>query len=149
MPTHTGGQPHGSGHHRSSSSITSLSQFGILPPVVPIVPGSHSSTSHLANPAAIAPSTALGGGPAPAPGPNQTRVLLLSNFSASLKTKDLQDLVAEWQDDHGGLKVKWRDDTSAWIVFNDPTVGAFTSRADALSVPLLCARGCSRQQCSS
>jgi len=149
VPTHTGGQPHGSGHHRSSSSITSLSQFGILPPVVPIVPGSHSSTSHLANPAAIAPSTALGGGPAPAPGPNQTRVLLLSNFSASLKTKDLQDLVAEWQDDHGGLKVKWRDDTSAWIVFNDPTVGAFTSRADALSVPLLCARGCSRQQCGS
>ncbi|GAA5845041.1 hypothetical protein JCM9279_005413 [Rhodotorula babjevae] len=118
VPTHTGGQPHGSGHHRSSSSITSLSQFGILPPVAPIVPGSHAAPNpHLANPAAIPPS-----GPAPAPGPNQTRVLLLSNFSASLKTKDLQDLVAEWQDDHGGLKVKWRDDTSAWIVFNDPTV---------------------------
>ncbi|BGP47512.1 hypothetical protein JCM10450v2_003367 [Rhodotorula kratochvilovae] len=94
-PTHTGGAPTGSGHHRSSSSITSLSHLGLGLPSAP------------------------GGGPSQT---NQTRVLLLSNFSPALKTKDLQDLLAEWQDDHGGLKVKWRDDTSAWVVFGDATV---------------------------
>ncbi|GAA5994628.1 uncharacterized protein JCM10292_002178 [Rhodotorula paludigena] len=93
VPQHV---PHGHGHHRSSSSITSLSS--VVPPHV--VPGATAS-----------PSTT-----------NQTRVLLVSNFSPQLKTKDLQDLLAEWQDDHGGLKVKWRDDTSAWIVFGDATV---------------------------
>ncbi|GAA5906775.1 hypothetical protein JCM5296_000834 [Sporobolomyces johnsonii] len=53
---------------------------------------------------------------------NQTRILLLSDFSASLKTRDLQDALAEWEGDRGGFKVKWRDDTSAWVVFGDPGV---------------------------
>ncbi|GAA6019936.1 hypothetical protein JCM11491_006712 [Sporobolomyces phaffii] len=63
--------------------------------------------------------------PATAPSPyalhaaNQTRVLLLSDFDPQLKTRDLMDLLAEWEDDRGGFKVKWRDDTSAWIVFTD------------------------------
>ncbi|GAA6057836.1 hypothetical protein JCM3770_000603 [Rhodotorula araucariae] len=96
-PTHTGGAPTGSGHHRSSSSISSLSHLG-LGMGLPAAPGGGLQQT------------------------NQTRVLLLSNFSPALKTKDLQDLLADWQDDHGGLKVKWRDDTSAWVVFADPTV---------------------------
>lgn len=32
------------------------------------------------------------------------------------------DLCREWEDDRGGFKVKWRDDTSAWIVFADAAV---------------------------
>ncbi|GAA5942166.1 hypothetical protein JCM1841_000031 [Sporobolomyces salmonicolor] len=53
---------------------------------------------------------------------NQTRILLLCDFSPSLKTRDLQDALAEWEGDRGGFKVKWRDDTSAWVVFGDPAV---------------------------
>ncbi|GAA5937184.1 uncharacterized protein JCM15063_002834 [Sporobolomyces koalae] len=65
--------------------------------------------------------------PANAPSPylnsaNQTRILLLSDFDPSLKTRDLMDLLSEWEDDRGGFKVKWRDDTSAWAVFNDAAV---------------------------
>ncbi|GAA5956588.1 hypothetical protein JCM3765_003493 [Sporobolomyces pararoseus] len=53
---------------------------------------------------------------------NQTRILLLSDFDPSLKTRDLMDLLSEWEDDRGGFKVKWRDDTSAWIVFSEASV---------------------------
>lgn len=48
---------------------------------------------------------------------------MLSDFDPALKTKDLMDLCREWEDDRGGFKVKWRDDTSAWIVFADAAVG--------------------------
>lgn len=68
--------------------------------------------------------------PANAPSPfanaaNQTRILLLSDFDPALKTRDLMDLLSEWEDDRGGFKVKWRDDTSAWIVFSDAHVGMY------------------------
>lgn len=136
VPTHTGGQPHGSGHHRSSSSVTSLAQFGIGVPPVP--PGSGPSVTQGGAPGSTPGAAPLGG---PSSGPNQTRILLLSNFSPSLKTKDLQDLVADWQDDHGGLKVKWRDDTSAWVVFADPTVGESHWLARRRLRAALCSRG--------
>lgn len=59
------------------------------------------------------------------PASNTTRVLMLSNFDPTLKTRDIQDVFDAWADDKGGFKIKWRDDVSCYIVFNDPTVGAF------------------------
>ncbi|KAM0754497.1 hypothetical protein T439DRAFT_321534 [Meredithblackwellia eburnea MCA 4105] len=53
---------------------------------------------------------------------NTTRVLLLSKFSSELKTRDIQQLFGEWEDDRGGFKIKWSDDESCWIVFQDPVV---------------------------
>jgi hypothetical protein len=56
--------------------------------------------------------------------PNSTtRVLLLSDFNKELKTRDIQHVFAEWEDDRGGFKIKWVDDTSCLIVFADPGVG--------------------------
>ncbi|KNZ58481.1 uncharacterized protein VP01_1922g2 [Puccinia sorghi] len=55
--------------------------------------------------------------------PNSTtRVLLLSDFNKELKTRDIQHVFAEWEDDRGGFKIKWVDDTSCLIVFADPGV---------------------------
>ncbi|KAI5476540.1 hypothetical protein MNV49_007550 [Pseudohyphozyma bogoriensis] len=53
---------------------------------------------------------------------NTTRILLLSDFSPELKTRDIQALFGEWEDDRGGFKIKWSDDVSCWIVFADPGV---------------------------
>jgi len=55
--------------------------------------------------------------------PNSTtRVLLLADFNKELKTRDIQHVFAEWEDDRGGFKIKWVDDTSCLIVFADPGV---------------------------
>jgi hypothetical protein len=45
------------------------------------------------------------------------------------------DLLSEWEDDRGGFKVKWRDDTSAWVVFNEASVGE-SHFAEAFKKPL-------------
>ncbi|GAA5904610.1 uncharacterized protein JCM6883_003840 [Sporobolomyces salmoneus] len=94
--------------------------------------GSHSSASSLL--------------PANTPSPyansaNQTRILLLSDFDPSLKTRDLMELLSEWEDDRGGFKVKWRDDTSAFIVFHEATTAkrAFLSLLTSPSPSLLSA----------
>ncbi|KAL8278502.1 hypothetical protein RQP46_009192 [Phenoliferia psychrophenolica] len=58
----------------------------------------------------------------PSQGNNTTRILLLSAFSPELKTRDIQALFGEWEDDRGGFKIKWSDDESCWIVFNDAVV---------------------------
>ncbi|GAA5895231.1 hypothetical protein JCM6882_006621 [Rhodosporidiobolus microsporus] len=110
------------GHHPHSSSLSSLSSFappgsgGYLPSA------SHSPHASLSN--GSSPYTAQ---------TNHTRVLLLADFPPSLKTKDLQEALSEWQDEPGGLKVKWRDDTSAWVVFGEPAVAkrAFLSLVTA------------------
>lgn len=64
--------------------------------------------------------------PPPSQGTNTTRILLLAHFSPELKTRDIQAMFGEWEDDRGGFKIKWSDDESCWIVFHDPVVG--TSR---------------------
>ncbi|KAG8834655.1 hypothetical protein FRC18_001699 [Serendipita sp. 400] len=51
-----------------------------------------------------------------------TRILALSGFPASLKTRDIQAAFAEYENDRGGFKIKWIDDTSLLIVFNDAAV---------------------------
>lgn len=66
--------------------------------------------------------------PPPPPPPQQlsacvTRILSLSGFPQSLKTRDVQQAFAEYDQDRGGFRIKWVDDTSLLLVFNDATVG--------------------------
>jgi hypothetical protein len=51
-----------------------------------------------------------------------TRILSLTGFSKELKTKDIQAAFADWEGLNGGFKIKWRDDTSLLIVFQDASV---------------------------
>ncbi|KZT40221.1 hypothetical protein SISSUDRAFT_1044449 [Sistotremastrum suecicum HHB10207 ss-3] len=48
-----------------------------------------------------------------------TRILSLSGFSPVLKTKDVQQAFSEWENASGGFRIKWLDDTSLYIVFQD------------------------------
>jgi len=50
-----------------------------------------------------------------------TRILFLTGFPKELKTKDIQAAFSEYENMNGGFKIKWRDDTSLLIVFQDPT----------------------------
>ena len=52
--------------------------------------------------------------------PLVTRILQLSGFPPQLKTRDLQHVFAAYEDDNGGYKIKWVDDTTALIIFADP-----------------------------
>ncbi|TFK41963.1 hypothetical protein BDQ12DRAFT_719985 [Crucibulum laeve] len=52
-----------------------------------------------------------------------TRILYLTGFPKELKTKDIQSAFAEYEGQSGGFKIKWRDDTSLLIVFQDASVG--------------------------
>jgi len=51
-----------------------------------------------------------------------TRILSLTGFPKELKTKDIQAAFSEYESMSGGFKIKWRDDTSLLIVFQDATV---------------------------
>jgi len=51
-----------------------------------------------------------------------TRILFLTGFPKELKTKDIQAAFSEYEGANGGFKIKWRDDTSLLIVFQDPSV---------------------------
>jgi len=51
-----------------------------------------------------------------------TRILYLTGFPKELKTKDIQTAFAEHESQGGGFKIKWRDDTSLLIVFQDASV---------------------------
>ncbi|CDS00519.1 hypothetical protein [Sporisorium scitamineum] len=52
--------------------------------------------------------------------PLVTRILQLSGFPPQLKTRDLTQVFAAYEEDNGGYKIKWVDDTTALIVFADP-----------------------------
>jgi len=54
-----------------------------------------------------------------------TRILSLTGFPKELKTKDIQSAFSEYESMAGGFKIKWRDDTSLLIVFQDAAVGEF------------------------
>ena len=54
-----------------------------------------------------------------------TRILSLTGFPKELKTRDIQSAFVEWENVGGGFKIKWIDDTSLLIVFQDATVGEF------------------------
>jgi len=51
-----------------------------------------------------------------------TRILFLTGFPKELKTKDIQSTFSEYENMTGGFKIKWRDDTSLLIVFQDAAV---------------------------
>jgi len=51
-----------------------------------------------------------------------TRILSFSGFAKELKTKDIQAAFSEWENVGGGFKIKWKDDTSLLIVFQDASV---------------------------
>jgi len=51
-----------------------------------------------------------------------TRILYLTGFPKELKTKDIQAAFGEYESVAGGFKIKWRDDTSLLIVFQDAAV---------------------------
>ncbi|CAO1633706.1 unnamed protein product [Sympodiomycopsis kandeliae] len=54
--------------------------------------------------------------------PLSTKVLSLSGFSSDLKTRDIQSIFATWEDERGGFKIKWINDTNALIIFNDASI---------------------------
>jgi len=39
-----------------------------------------------------------------------------------LKTRDIQIIFKEWENDKGGFRIKWLDDVNALVVFADATV---------------------------
>jgi len=51
-----------------------------------------------------------------------TRILFLTGFPKELKTKDIQSAFSEYESNNGGFKIKWKDDTSLLIVFQDAAV---------------------------
>jgi len=51
-----------------------------------------------------------------------TRILSLTGFPKELKTRDIQTAFSEWESVNGGFKIKWIDDTSLLVVFNDATI---------------------------
>ena len=55
-----------------------------------------------------------------------TRILSLTGFPKELKTRDIQAAFSEWDTINGGFKIKWINDTSLLIVFNDATVGKYS-----------------------
>lgn len=63
-----------------------------------------------------------------------TRILSLTGFPKELKTRDIQAAFTEWENVNGGFKIKWIDDTSLLIVFNDATV-AKRAYLQALAFP--------------
>ncbi|KAG8988718.1 hypothetical protein FRB90_002563 [Tulasnella sp. 427] len=48
-----------------------------------------------------------------------TRILTLSGFPPELKTRDIQAAFGEWENERGGFKIKWVDDTTLMLVFQD------------------------------
>lgn len=66
-----------------------------------------------------------------------TRILSLTGFPKELKTKDIQSAFSDYEGMTGGFKIKWRDDTSLLIVFQDATVGEFKSDSDGATVSSL------------
>lgn len=70
-----------------------------------------------------------------------TRILYLTGFPKELKTKDIQSAFSEYESLSGGFKIKWRDDTSLLIVFQDAAVGKFFVQFGVLSLSIqpLCA----------
>ncbi|KAN0060243.1 hypothetical protein ACQY0O_007572 [Thecaphora frezii] len=68
--------------------------------------------------------------------PLVTRILELSGFPPELKTRDIQQVFSQWEDDKGGFKIKWVDDTTALIIFSDPTTAKKAYLHTLMSPPL-------------
>jgi len=51
-----------------------------------------------------------------------TRILTLSGFPPELKTRDIQTAFSQWENERGGFKIKWVDDTTLMLVFQDASI---------------------------
>ena len=67
---------------------------------------------------------------------NTTRILSLTGFSRDLKTRDIQAIFVDFEDDRGGYRIKWLDDTGCLLVFNDALTGE-TCRTCPFDLPRL------------
>ena len=68
-----------------------------------------------------------------------TRILYLTGFPRELKTKDIQSAFSEYENAAGGFRIKWKDDTSLLIVFQDASVGeCFLTLSDCLPFVVQC-----------
>jgi len=65
-----------------------------------------------------------------------TRILALTGFPSELKTKDIQAAFGEYESMNGGFKIKWVDDTSLLLVFNDAGVAKRAYLQTILSPPV-------------
>jgi len=70
------------------------------------------------------------------PSASVTRILTLSNFPSELKTRDIQTAFSEWENERGGFKIKWVDDTSLLLVFADANAAKRCYLSTILSPPL-------------
>lgn len=52
-----------------------------------------------------------------------TKILELSGFPTHLKTRDIHAVFSKWDEPKGSVSLKWVDDQTALIVFNDASVG--------------------------
>ncbi len=50
---------------------------------------------------------------------DRTKVLICYHFPSSFKTADLEDLFGDYR---GHFRIKWIDDHSAFIIFEDPRI---------------------------
>lgn len=48
---------------------------------------------------------------------------MLTAHTARLKTRDLQIMFKDYENDKGGFRIKWLDDVNALVVFVDAGVG--------------------------
>jgi hypothetical protein len=55
-----------------------------------------------------------------------TRILSVSGFPKELRTRDINQAFSDWENVQGGYKIKWIDDTSLYVIFQDPVVGECT-----------------------
>jgi len=61
--------------------------------------------------------------PLPLVSPLATHVLELRGFSPVIKTSDLHKILAPWSGaEMGGYRIKWRDDSTAYILFYNASV---------------------------
>jgi len=93
--------------HYSHPHFNSLTHSFIIP-APPLSSPSHSNHQMAASLSGLSASV--------------TRILYLTGFPKELKTKDIHLAFAEYETMSGGFKIKWRDDTSLMIVFQDAAV---------------------------
>lgn len=110
-----------------SSTVSPSLPFNYSPSFAPFTPNNDASSPSLPLPW-FPPSFPLSSA-------SVTRILSLSNFPSELKTRDLIAAFSEWDgsatgggEAGGGFKVKWVDDVSALIVFQDAGVGELRER---------------------
>jgi len=74
-----------------------------------------------------------------------TRILTLSGFPPELKTRDIQAAFSEWENERGGFKIKWVDDTTLMLVFIDAVTAKRAYLSTLLEPPAALVIGAERK----